>query len=165
MDGVQENEQVFGAGDVSDAPMAIGDRLDRSQPVKGVIDEVGLFNVALDESDLIDVMEDGLASLIESPVERTAFRRGDVDDSGGANITDAISTLNFLFVGEQEPVCLEAADIDNDGAVNIADPIRLLSFLFGGAAEPPVAPGENCGVDPDDPGSPGDLGCGTSTQC
>ena len=79
------------------------------------------------------------------------FRRGDPDDSGGANISDAITILNSLFGGAGEPVCLEAADIDNDGTVNISDPIRLLNFLFGGGGDPPVAPGENCGEDPAEP--------------
>lgn len=165
VDGVQENEQSFGPGDMSEAPLAIGGRLDGSQPVKGVIDDVGLFDVAIDEEDLLDLMDDGLASLLTPPDGGVRFRRGDVDDSGGSNITDAIGTLNFLFGGAVEPACLEAADIDNDGSVNISDPIRLLNFLFGGGGEPPVEPGENCGEDPDPAGSEGDLGCVQSTQC
>jgi hypothetical protein len=79
------------------------------------------------------------------------FVRGDPDDSGSSNITDAISTLNFLFGGTAEPACLEAADIDNDGSVNISDPIRLLNFLFGGGAAPPEAPIDACGSDPSEP--------------
>ena len=68
------------------------------------------------------------------------FRRGDPDDSGSANITDAILILNFLFNGAATLSCLEAADTDNDGMVNISDPIRLLNFLFGDSEplEPPV---------------------------
>ncbi len=166
VDAVQEKEQSFGPGDVSEAPLAIGGRLDSSQPVKGIIDDIGLFSVALEEDDLFDLMDEGLTSLLVPPPDsRPRFRRGDVDDSGGSNITDAISTLNFLFGGADEPACLEAADIDNDGSVNISDPIRLLNFLFGGAAEPPVDPGEECGVDPDPAGSAGDLGCARSMQC
>ncbi|MCH8291797.1 LamG domain-containing protein [Candidatus Poribacteria bacterium] len=62
VDGVLENEQPFGPGDASDAPVAIGDRLDKSQPIKGTVDEVGLFSVALSEDDLNTVMETGLGS-------------------------------------------------------------------------------------------------------
>ena len=79
------------------------------------------------------------------------FKRGDSDDSGGANITDAIGTLDFLFGGRDALPCLEAADIDNDGTINVTDPIRLLNFLFGGGGEPPEAPGDTCGPDPAEP--------------
>jgi hypothetical protein len=79
------------------------------------------------------------------------FVRGDPDDSGSSNITDAIGTLNFLFGGADEPACIEAADIDNDGSVNISDPIRLLNFLFGGGAAPPEVPVDGCGPDPAEP--------------
>ena len=88
------------------------------------------------------------------------FVRGDPDDSGSSNITDAIGTLNFLFGGAADLACLEAADIDNDGSVNISDPIRLLSFLFGGGAAPPEAPVDACGPDPAEP----TLSC-ASTNC
>jgi len=60
VDGVKENEQDFAAGDVNTAPVAIGGRMDNSQPLLGVVDDVGLFSVALGEDDLRDIMELGL---------------------------------------------------------------------------------------------------------
>ena len=92
----------------------------------------------------------------EGDVRPEEFRRGDSDDSGGANITDAIGVLNFLFAGGTEPLCPEAADIDANGAVNISDPIRLLNFLFGGG-DGPVG-GEDCQP------QQGDLPC-SYTNC
>ena len=90
-----------------------------------------------------------IVTLVGTGVASVIFRRGDADDSGSANITDAVGILNFLFGGASEPACLEAADIDNDGLVNISDPIGLLNFLFVGGAIPPEPPGsENCGPDP-----------------
>lgn len=95
------------------------------------------------------------------------FHRGDVDGDGTINVTDAIATFGFLFLGSTEPQCKEAADTDNDGAINITDGIALLGYLFQGN-QAPAAPGpttEPCGVDPDEPGSAGDLGCGFYAAC
>ncbi len=98
------------------------------------------------------------------------FRRGDPDNSGGADITDAIVTLDFLFAGADAPVCLEAADTNNDGTVDVSDPIHLLIHLFSDApalAEPGL---ENCGPDPDGGGPEGmpdgtTVGCDEYTTC
>lgn len=44
------------------------------------------------------------------------FFRGDVDESGGLEITDAIRIFRFLFLGDGGSVrCLDAADVDDDG--------------------------------------------------
>jgi hypothetical protein len=60
VDGVKENEQDFAAGDVNTAPVAIGDRMNSAQPLLGVVDDIGLFSVALGEDDLNTIMELGL---------------------------------------------------------------------------------------------------------
>jgi hypothetical protein len=60
VDGNMENEQDFGAGDVNTAPVAIGGRMDSSQPLTGIVDDIGLFSAALDEDDLMAIMNDGL---------------------------------------------------------------------------------------------------------
>jgi len=96
----------------------------------------------------------GEAPHLPPPGGSVPFLRGDPDDTGSSNITDAVVILNFLFGGASEPTCLEAADTDNDGTVNISDPIRLLNFLFGGA-EPLEPPVEGCGPDTVEP----TLGC------
>lgn len=98
---------------------------------------------------------------------RRAFHRGDANGDGKADISDAISLLGSLFLGGQEPGCLETADVDNDGARNITDAIYLLMWLFQGGRPPasPGPPGEPCGEDPDPLGSPGDLGCASYEAC
>lgn len=80
VDGVQENDQAFGPGDVNDAPVTIGDRLDKSQPIKGIVDEVGLFSVALSEDDLNTVMETGLGSgpTVVEPTSKLAATWGQI---------------------------------------------------------------------------------------
>ena len=60
VDGEKENEQDFAAGDANEAPVAIGGRMDNSQPLLGIVDDVGLFSVALGDDDLRTIMEVGL---------------------------------------------------------------------------------------------------------
>lgn len=98
---------------------------------------------------------------ILSDPQGASFVRGDADASGEVNITDAIFSLNFLFLGGPEPPCLEASDADDDGQVNITDGIYVLNFLFLGGPGP-ADPGAGCGPDP--AGSP-DLGCATYPSC
>jgi hypothetical protein len=64
------------------------------------------------------------------------FLRGDADHDGTINITDSLSTLNFLFSGGARPYCLDASDANDDGEVNISDAISLLGYLFLGTARP-----------------------------
>jgi hypothetical protein len=75
------------------------------------------------------------------------FLRGDSDQNGVVNITDAVLTLNFLFSGGPAPSCQDAADADDGGSLSITDGIFVLDFLFtGGRAMSPPYP--DCGVDP-----------------
>jgi hypothetical protein len=97
-----------------------------------------------------------------------SFVRGDVDADERLLVTDAIQTLNYLFLGAGEPPCLDAADIDDDGNLSITDPISFLNFAFLGG-EPPPAPGpESCGIDPTPDRTLGgalDLGCLAFSRC
>jgi hypothetical protein len=81
------------------------------------------------------------------------FQRGDANDDGSLDLSDASFTLNYLFLGDDEPECLAAADANDDGRLDISDPILVLHFLFRGGREP-VPPFTVPGIDP----TP-DLGC------
>jgi uncharacterized protein (DUF1800 family) len=85
------------------------------------------------------------------------FFRGDTNGDGQVNVSDAIGTFNYLFVGNASVNCLDAADSNDDGTVNLSDGLYALNALFtGGPAIP--APGTGvCGLDPT-PEAP-DLGC------
>ena len=96
----------------------------------------------------------GLASFTVCAEPLPRFLRGDADGSGALNITDAIFVLGFLFLGQPDPSCHDAADFNDDQTVNITDAIAMLSFLFLGA-EPPKPPGGACGFDPTED----DLAC------
>jgi hypothetical protein len=101
--------------------------------------------------------------------------RGDADNDGTLNITDAINLLGFLFLGGPAPYCDPAGDTNSDGAINIADPTYLLNFLFSGgpgmsdltpeeldlcANHPPAVPSRD--VYRTYPGEPAELPVGAS---
>ena len=47
------------------------------------------------------------------------FLRGDADATGVLELTDAIRTLGYLFLGTQPPVCFDAADSDDSGILEL----------------------------------------------
>ncbi len=105
--------------------------------------------------------------LLWSPPPRPFFHRADPSGDGASDLTDAVFILDHLFTGGRAPHCLESADVNNDGALDISDAIAHLGYLFTGGV-PPAEPGPStalCGIDPDEVGSPKDLGCGTYDQC
>jgi len=72
------------------------------------------------------------------------FMRGDVDMSCSRDLTDPVLTLNYLFLGEREPGCLDAADSNDSGDVDLSDPVFSLLWLFTGGTgypEPYRLPG------------------------
>ncbi len=89
------------------------------------------------------------------------FRRGDVDGSGEVNLSDAVFTLNGLFLAGPSPNCLDATDSDDNGEVNLTDAVFTLNHLFlAGPSLPP--PGSlSCGVDPTVDG----LSCDDDPAC
>lgn len=89
------------------------------------------------------------------------FRRGNTNSDGTVDISDALYTLSFLFLGGPAPVCADAADANDDGTIDISDVLHTLSYLFLGSEAPsapgPVAPGP-------DP-TPDGLVCGSELRC
>ncbi|MEM7164983.1 MAG: PKD domain-containing protein [Planctomycetota bacterium] len=74
------------------------------------------------------------------------FQRGDANIDGFRDISDAVFTLDALFVGVAQLQCEDAADANDDGSVNIGDPIYMLGSVFG-SGPPPLTP-VVCGADP-----------------
>ena len=85
---------------------------------------------------------------LERAPSGTTFRRGDTNDDGKADLSDAVAALGFLFLGTpQKLACDKSADVNDDGNLDLTDPIGLLDHLFLGAPAPP-APFGQCGLDP-----------------
>ncbi len=95
------------------------------------------------------------------PVSASGFRRGDADDNGAVQLTDAVGILNFLFAGG-EATCVDAADADDNGTVQLTDAVYVLTFLFAAGPAPPAPGTVDCGSDPD----PDDgMGCEAYNSC
>ena len=79
--------------------------------------------------------------------EKTHFRRGDWNQDGRLNLSDAVSLIDYLFRGGERFPCTKAGDADDSGRLNITDPIRILLYLFRSGAAP-AEPFTACGKDP-----------------
>jgi hypothetical protein len=96
--------------------------------------------------------DEAIEELVAAAIE---FTRGDVNDDGVTELTDAVNVLNYLFLAGAAPACMDAADTNDDGAVDVADATALLSSLFLGTGPLP-APSAEPGIDP----TPDVLDCG-----
>ncbi len=97
---------------------------------------------------------------LEKSLPAIILRRGDCNDDGDADISDAVCTLNALFTNTgSEPICQAALNVNGDAGVDISDPIALLNFLFVADSAPPVAPFPWCG--PTTLDADGAVGCAT----
>ncbi len=67
------------------------------------------------------------------------WQRGDANDDGKLDLSDAVYGLKYLFSGGGPIRCLELGDLDNDGKIALNDPIYLLNHLFQGG-HPPATP-------------------------
>ncbi len=74
------------------------------------------------------------------------FVRGDANDSGQVDLSDGVFILHYLYLGDDAPICADAADADDNGNIGITDPIYLFNHLFLGGPPFP-APHAECGCD------------------
>jgi hypothetical protein len=101
----------------------------------------------------------GAYEVCEGP-QPPRFRRGDPNQDGSQDISDAIAILLHLFAGGVVPACAKSEDTNDDGAIQITDAIFLLEYLFASGAAPP-APLLDCGPDPTADG----LACAGEGPC
>lgn len=78
----------------------------------------------------------------------TLFIRGDANNDAEVDLSDAISILGDLFLGNPATApCQDALDADDNGEVELTDAVYLLEGLFTGGDNPPP-PYPLPGVDP-----------------
>ncbi len=97
---------------------------------------------------------------LEAP-PRARFVRGDCNDDGSVDISDAVFSLGDLFLGEGDPGCDDACDTNDDGSVDISDAIATLGVLFLGQGLIPPPGMKECGIDPTDE----EVGCEQYNSC
>ena len=82
------------------------------------------------------------------------FLKGDFNEDGNPDLSDAIATLGELFLGVHASDCDDAADSNDDRILDLSDPVYTLTYLFTGGS-PPLPPHPEAGSDP----TGDDLGC------
>ncbi len=75
------------------------------------------------------------------------FVRGDPNQDGEVDLSDAVMIAEYLFKSGAKPFCLDAADPNDDGELDVSDPIYILFFMFVGG-DPPKLPYPEPGIDP-----------------
>jgi len=66
--------------------------------------------------------------------------RGDADDDGSLNITDAVFLVDFIFFSGPPPPCFEEGDVNGDAAISVADAVHLVQYIFFGGPPPADCP-------------------------
>jgi hypothetical protein len=82
--------------------------------------------------------------LVSRPRGVGPFLRGDSNCDGRLDLSDAVFTLGWLFLGGRMPCCIAAVDVNGDAAVDLSDPVYGLNHLFSGGPAP-LAPFPDCG--------------------
>jgi len=108
----------------------------------------------------VDVNSTGITFTVAGGTAPT-FVRGDANQDGTINISDASTVLGFLFLGAPSHLACEAsADCDASGEILLNDAVYLLNYLFLGG-RPPIAPFPACGRDT----QPNALSCEAFVSC
>jgi hypothetical protein len=67
------------------------------------------------------------------------FLRGDANLDDALDISDAMTILGALFLGDEPLPCEEVADANDDGNVDLSDPVAILGYLFQGTQQNSLA--------------------------
>jgi PKD repeat protein len=107
----------------------------------------GTYNVRLQAFGFASSSTEVKTAYIRVGSPTGVFSRGDANNDGRMDISDAIAILTYLFSGGVVLDCLDAADADDTGRLELTDAVRILGFLFqSGAAPAQPFPGK--GADP-----------------
>lgn len=121
-----------------------------------------ISNVITDQggTSWLPVLVDGTITVV---AQGATFHRGDSDNNGQLQLTDAVRILGYLFLGQTAPTCFDAADADGNNQLQLTDAVRILGYLFLGQSAPasPGPPPSPCGEDNDAT----HLGCATYDKC
>jgi len=109
------------------------------------IGPAGVNEIVVQGRSILPALYPSTVTVINS--QQISFLRGDADMNRSVDLTDAIMSLNYMFLGAARPVCLDALDSDDSGSLDIADVIYLLAYMFQGGEQPPI-PFPGIGLDP-----------------
>ncbi|MEM7261784.1 MAG: dockerin type I repeat-containing protein, partial [Planctomycetota bacterium] len=87
------------------------------------------------------------------------FQAGDPNGSGRIDVSDAVASLEYLFLGSDDVQCPQAIEVNEDGAIDLSDAVAILSYLFLGQRPPQIT--GDCKSDTARDGVP----CETNSSC
>ncbi|MCA8960665.1 MAG: hypothetical protein KDC38_09140 [Planctomycetes bacterium] len=134
---------AVGAGNFDEDPLFV-------DPASGNF-ELSLASPCIDAGDPSSTLDpDGtFVDLGAFPFLERVFVRGDANQDGVVDISDAVTVLAQLFIaGTSPPECASTVDANDDGASDVSDVVFLLNQLFVPGALPLPPPHPDCGVDP-----------------
>ena len=119
-----------------------------ASPMGGVVNpgSKDTIDVRFDATDCIRTTYMGVMTLISNapanptiniPITMTVgAMRGDANNSGTINISDAVYLIAYIFSGGPAPIPAEAGDADCNATCNISDVVYLIAYIFSGGAAP-----------------------------
>lgn len=66
----------------------------------------------------------------------STYACGDVTGEGKVNISDVVTIVNYIFMGSDILVPIQAADANCDSSVNVADAVYITNYIFMGGSSP-----------------------------
>ena len=145
---------VLGSAPTGDTVLSFVETLSPPAPAPPVA-----IRISIGEEAVVPTLTTGLVTVEAGGIQ---FIRGDSNSTGGIDISDGISLLEYLFSGGVTPPCLDASDFDNSGGVDVADAISILGYLFSMGPDP-AAPFHDCGLDAE--GDTDGVTCLSSSAC
>ena len=64
---------------------------------------------------------------------------GDINNSGGVDISDLTFYVDYMFAGGFAPPCFEEGDVNGSCSHDISDLTYFVGYLFGGGPVPVCA--------------------------
>ena len=155
-----------GEGNLNEDPMFVDDGDYHLQPSSPAIDRGNSEGAPLSDTEALERpcqggVDMGAYEFCDETAPGAQFRRGDCNNDAKVDISDAINTLDALFLGDEPLGCQDACDVNDDGQLDISDPIATLDALFLGSGSIPLPGMQDCGVDPTADG----LGCELYEGC
>lgn len=100
---------------------------------------------------LANIAASNLGQFVNTAQILSLFRRGDANQDGVTDLSDALFILLAGFVSSSpQPDCLDAADADDSGEFEpLVDALAILQSLFDPGAAPLPQPTGTCGPDTD----------------
>jgi len=114
--------EITGGEGVFDEAIDVSTRTRQLRAGKNVL-AIEVHNNSIDSSDL------SLSAELEYSAPGRTFVRGDVDNNGRHDVTDAVLIM-LDIIGQTSIDCREAGDVNNDGRSAVDDLVFLLEYVF-----------------------------------